>query len=473
MKLTRFIVLMVLTGGALASVADAQSSRSGPVPAEFPPGSFRGTQYVDSAGCVFVRSGIDGNVTWVPRVTRQRRQVCGQTPSLSATARAEAAPVAPAPRVEQIAVAPPPAATPAPAPQPVPTTRAQPRVVTAPAPRPQPRPAATPRPAPAPVIVQAPPAAPAPEPAAPVATRAAAACQGASAISARYINSGSRFPVRCGPQQTVARATTAAAPVVTTAPVVRGVQTKPAARVHRVQAQPAPVVRQQAPRVITPRPTTRVTQNTRVLPRQVYDKRLQERGADVVPEGYAPVWTDDRLNPRRAEQSLGGIARSRLIWTNTVPRRLVDQTTGKDVTAEVALVYPYTDVSTQQRDLGTVTLVRRDGKLMKRIQRNRTKTRTQTAPPKPVAQTRAAPKPAPQVAAKGRYVQVGTFGVPSNAQQTAQRLARAGLPARIGTLTRGGKSYRVVLAGPFDTANALNSGLLAARSLGFADAFVR
>ena len=52
-------------------------------------------------------------------------------------------------------------------------------------------------------------------------------------------------------------------------------------------------------------------------------------------------------------------------------------------------------------------------------------------------------------------------------------LVKAGVPARIGTLTRGGKSYRVVLAGPFNTRNGLNSGLQAARTMGFADAFVR
>ena len=199
-----------------------------------------------------------------------------------------------------------------------------------------------------------------------------------------------------------------------------------------------------------------------------------------VPEGYRPVWTDDRLNPRRAEQSLGGIAQSRLIWTNTVPRRLVDQSTGRDVTARVALVYPYTDVDTQTRELGTVTLIRRDGQLLKRIQRNRTKARTPTAAPKPKAASAPRAKPAaatptakPGAAAKGKYVQVGTFGVPSNAQRTAQRLVQAGVPARIGTLTRGGKSYQVVLAGPFASRNGVNSGLQAARSMGFADAFIR
>ena len=230
--------------------------------------------------------------------------------------------------------------------------------------------------------------------------------------------------------------------------------------------------------VVTGGDVGEVSARTRVLPRQVYDARLQERDVLQVPEGYRPVWTDDRLNPRRAEQSLGGIAQSRLVWTQTVPRRLVDQSTGRDVTAKVALVYPYTDVETQTRELGTVTLIRRDGQLLKRIKRNRAKARRSSAAT-PATKAAVAPKavvaaaPQPTTSTQGRYVQVGTFGVPENAQKTAQRLVRAGVPARIGTLKRSGKSYRVVLAGPFTSRNGLNSGLQAARSMGFSDAFIR
>ncbi|MEL7091280.1 MAG: SPOR domain-containing protein [Pseudomonadota bacterium] len=441
MRITRIIALAALGCGVFAAGASAQTLRSAQVPAEFPPSSFTGTQYVDSAGCVFIRAGIDGNTTWVPRVNRQRRQICGQTPSLTATARAQTAPAAAAPKVEQITVAPP---TPAPAPAPR-TTRTQPRVVAtpAPAPKPTPKPASrvatkpatqiaavrvtrpAPQPAPAPARVAAAPR-PVPAPAPQATVRAAPACPGASSISSRYINSGTRYPVRCGPQPLASHGGAAASAVT-------------------------------------------VDADTRVVPRQVYDKRLQEQGADQIPPGYRPVWTDDRLNPRRAEQSLRGIAQTRLFWTNTVPRRLIDHSSGRDVTAEIALVYPYTDVDTQQRDLGTVTLVRRDGQLIKRIQRNRTRTRA-AEPATTTKVERAAPKPK---ATKGRYVQVGTFGVDANARSTAQKLARAGLPARIGTLKRGGKSYRVVLAGPFASSGDLTTGLRKARALGFSDAFAR
>lgn len=45
-------------------------------PAELPPPDFLGQQYVDSRGCAFVRAGIGGEVLWIPRVSREGRQLC-------------------------------------------------------------------------------------------------------------------------------------------------------------------------------------------------------------------------------------------------------------------------------------------------------------------------------------------------------------------------------------------------------------
>ena len=61
--------------GLIFSGQAAQAQSSG-VPAEFPPTSFSGNQYVDSNGCAFIRAGVGGIVTWVPRVDRRRNQLC-------------------------------------------------------------------------------------------------------------------------------------------------------------------------------------------------------------------------------------------------------------------------------------------------------------------------------------------------------------------------------------------------------------
>ena len=50
-------------------------------PTEFSSSSDKGTQYIDNRGYVYVRDGISGDVLWIPRVTRFRKQICGQTPS--------------------------------------------------------------------------------------------------------------------------------------------------------------------------------------------------------------------------------------------------------------------------------------------------------------------------------------------------------------------------------------------------------
>lgn len=82
-------IVGILLGCALLfsapEASNAKSMRQVRTPAENPPASFKGLQYVDSRGCVFIRSGFGGKVTWVPRVNRKRQVYCSKQnkPSLS------------------------------------------------------------------------------------------------------------------------------------------------------------------------------------------------------------------------------------------------------------------------------------------------------------------------------------------------------------------------------------------------------
>ena len=63
---------------ALASAAHAENR---PSPAQPPPASFAGQQYVDSNGCAFLRAGTPGQTMWIPRINREGKRLCGFPPS--------------------------------------------------------------------------------------------------------------------------------------------------------------------------------------------------------------------------------------------------------------------------------------------------------------------------------------------------------------------------------------------------------
>lgn len=459
MKLNKLVTFNIVTVGLLlGATALSAQSRAGSQPAEFPPSSFTGKQYVDSTGCVFIRAGIDGNVSWVPRVSRSRGGVCGFKPTFAGAV----TPAAPAPvqtaAVEQITLDAP--VAPAPAPAAVPAPRPAPeRVVRAPAPQPQPQvvrqvaqqrpaPVATPQPTPARVVRSAP---------------DNQACPGASPISGQYLQRG-KLPVRCGPQ---------AAPIV-------------GARISTAPAPRAQAPQQRQVAVAAPTGPISVSQDRRIVPRHVAVNRVNTTNVQV-PEGFTTVWQDGRLNPKRAEQSLAGHRAMNLIWTSTVPRRLINQADGRDVTASVPLVFPFVDFEAQQRELGQVTIVRRDGQTLKRIVRNVRgivqpepgQARVATVQRQPVLSSRSAPKAAPkatqqqqrraqpkgEVAGRG-FVQVGTFSDAAAAQRQARQVRSMGLPVRVGRFTNNGQTTRMVIAGPFGGQGDVNRAISRLRGAG-------
>ena len=457
----RGISLMVLAAVLGAGPVAAQSLRNNSGPAEYPPESYQGKQYVDSKGCVYIRAGVDGATTWVPRVARNRTVVCGfqptgiasaaeapparraNVPVISAAAPEDGAPAAEAPRQVRTAAA-------APAPRPTPSARVpQTRQVRNTTPAPQRRviqpaeptgagPAQTARIVTSQVVRGI--ASPTPD-VAPRAVRPSAApraavqvggnCAGMSALSQQYMIGDD---VRCGPQAVYSPyGNSAPAPMTAPAPriaapgyaprtygapsvpsydgdtPVRVIAAAPT-NTRRVFEVPRTEVRRVVPGVRTSQQA--VSPQARVVPRHVYEERALSREGVSVPEGYKPLWEDDRLNPRRAEQTLAGKRKMEMVWTQTVPRRLVP--------VEVAPV---------QR---------------------------QHVVKKGHFSSRNAPAPAPVAAA--RYVKVGVRDSQS-ARRVAQNMANSGLRVRVGGNT--------VIAGPFASDADLAHAMAAARRSGY------
>ncbi|MCT4557868.1 MAG: hypothetical protein N4A61_07390 [Pelagimonas sp.] len=315
LKTLAILAIFVTSIGSAPQMVQAQ----GNIPANFPPASYKGAQFVDNKGCVFVRAGYDGAVTWVPRVTRQRKQICGQTPTLGgrsvqAAAPAPAAKPAPKPaprattRPVQITLAPQPKpeipvvapSKPAPrqimqttttAPKPIQITRPVPQVVRAPASKPVM--AAPPRVVRAPaawnrapvtwrVANRAPAAVAAPKP-----TFYSACRQGQGMRTA----DGRALKINCGPQATTLKVNDAA-PVQTRVTYGRSWD-------DSLDALPG---------------------STRIMPKRAYENLMQSKGL-YVPTGYRKAWSDDRLNPYRAVQTVQGYRQTQALWTNRVPRR--------------------------------------------------------------------------------------------------------------------------------------------------------
>lgn len=504
--------VIVATSGLIAAPAFAQADTS--VPAEFPPLSYKGRQYVDSRGCVYIRANTGGLVDWIPRVARSREHICNANPTFAeapdanlpvipdpepavapvAVAAAEApAPAAaaprtrigqavstPAPRVAAVRPAPEPAApvvvaqtVEQAAPQAV--EQRQPRFTLASLFKPRVRVSQPIAPAMVPgaplgtTVVTAPviaPAAPATTPATIPAEAivAAPSCPGGTGISQRYLGSGDG--VRCGPQ--------AQSPIYASGSPRRGLFNSGAVVTGQVVAPvTAPVTNQAAPATTTRaallQPQAQQVYvpvapgSNRVVPAHVYANQQNAALAGGIPKGYRPIWKDDRLNPKRAQQTLAGKAQMDLIWTQTVPRQLIDRVSGRDVTRHFpGLSYPHTSFAQQDGAIsGTATVSSKSHAPATVAPAARTQVKT-------VAKATNA-----QQGVKPAYVQVALFAQPGNAQRTAGKLAAKGLPMRIWNAKSRGKPVQLVVAGPFTDAGQARAALSAVRKAGFGDAYLR
>ena len=534
-----FISIVAISAGTAFAV-QAQSLAT---PAEFPPTSYRGTQYVDSQGCAFVRAGQGPLVNWVPRVDRQRNQLCGfqQTQIAAGTGRVAAAgpiitfddvpaaTVAPRPAAAPAAVAP----TPAPAvaaavapPVVAPVVAEPPRITLAqvcegnfgiqtgfatasgdpidcgPAPAPVlaavTAPIADPIPLPAAILASVPAPVAAPEP--PRITLAEA-CEGRFGVQTGFISGTTGDPIDCGPAPQVVTASAPVAellppveaaprrvtrteicaeilttgrtfinaatglPVVCDTPpattvVASAVNTGPAApgapitafapQAPAVQAPAAPVVtascaglsavsaqyltgtpdnpvrcgpQAQSPSgtEFTARATTRLPFVAPPVPASNPSPAVAAAAARAQPirppAGYTRVWNDGRINPNRG----------------------VRRITREQAIAEGLIAAPV------------------------------------AAPAARVSSRSVAPAAvrAPAAATTHRFVQVGSFGDHGNADRLASQFQARGWPVTFANTTRGGKAIKIVILGPFAQAAQLQTGLQAARTAGFGDAFTR
>ncbi|WP_304797848.1 SPOR domain-containing protein [Pseudotabrizicola sp.] len=166
--------------------------------------------------------------------------------------------------------------------------------------------------------------------------------------------------------------------------------------------------------------------------RQQQRVAISTQDQHAVPKGYKKAFTDDRLNPNRAIGTRQGWEQQDEVWTRDVPAQLVvdgAQPRGKKVV----------------------------------IRRVYASSKSEPTAPKVKQQPE-----------NGRsYVQVGTFGLPSNADGASSRLSGLGLPVARSKTSKNGKALQIVMAGPFGSRAEAQAALSAARRAGFNDAFIR
>ncbi|WP_192931132.1 SPOR domain-containing protein [Gemmobacter serpentinus] len=464
--LRKFMTAAVLAAVSGITVSNAQTVGQIGGPKELPPAGFKGQMYVDSRGCVFLRAGLNGSTNWVPRVSRNRKALCGYPPTLAAMA----APVEIATPAEMAAAVASAAPTPAPAPRA--TGKPLNTVATLTTP-PAIRATGTQRPV-DPALARALPAPIMPPAAvmmaqAPVASRiappVAQVAPPSQGVEYRQAGPG---PGQIGcyasaPVPKVVALSNGGSAVLCTKGdgTLNGLRAPIYGKVamgegQRVGAGLYPPAGQKVARGnvsadqagVSGRATV-VSRGTNVVT-YVEPRVVVAQDVVVVPQGYKRAWTDDRLNPYRGLGTAQGQYDQDQVWTRDVPAQLVPQ--GQ----------PRVVVSTKGQPTGRVRVSSGGSNLHVS---SKSEPRVQLAPA-PQVQVQVAPR-------GGYYVQVGTFGVPANAEGAKARLRAAGLPVGSAKAVKGGKALQMVMAGPFADAGSAQSALSMARSAGFGDAYIR
>ena len=405
----KLISVVVVAAVFGTASAEAQSVARVGGPANLPPAGFEGQQWVDSRGCVFLKAGYGGQVNWVPRVGRDRRAMCGYPPTGTTRAAIEVATEA-----EMAA----------------PMAEAAPRVMAAvePVVPVTPRTSVALRPAP----VLADPVVAAPKP---------------SARPAPYVE-----VAPSGGYEVVASSGPGAGQIgcYSSAPVAERVKTRNGGTVvvctrgdgtltgwrPPVYPQAAGVGAALTDPVVASRGDHGGNHFNHGVSGRDGDGYSQGHAVPTPPKGYKLAWKDDRLNPNRGKGTAQGWADQDQVWTRKVPSELVAE---QPATKRKKKVFAQS---------GTTVITS-------------TKGQAATAPVEK------------KVAKGGAFIQVGTFGVASNADGAAARLQGMGLPVARAKITSGGRAMQIVMAGPFGSAADAAAALSMARRAGFGDAFIR
>ncbi len=507
--------MLAIIAGLSAGSAQALSLKKGAQPAEYPPAGYKSDTYVDSRGCIYIRAGFAGNVTWVPRVSRSRKVVCNAKPTGGASQAQTIAAQAPEPS-ESVAK---PVAVTQPKPQPLPKAQSdilasiQPAPVANVAPLPKAvQMSVTPRPArragaAGPALPPAvgfgkvaeglpPRAAPAPlwsnryagASAAPVTNLAEEAenvvaakdtpvtrtvrvnCPARSGVSKVYLN-GTNLPVRCGPQQI--------APVSYVVGHGNGQRTRVVTMPHPSNVAAYAPAQTTSTYVPVPVTTVSVNQGAGHPPRQYnfvrrseYDKYALPPSTVIapqtyvasnmpvaVPDGYKPAWGDDRLNPMRGVRTVGGDAQSAQIWTEKAPRQLIGVQLPKQNALVGAKIFGRKGPRTGTLRYDPVPIYGSPEAAVRG---------------KEVLSTRGAPiaatKSVSAQPASHRYVKVGRFADPAQARNVIIKMQRLGMT--VSSLTSG-SGVKTIMAGPFSQQASLNAALSKLRGAGFPNAVLR